>query len=81
MLELNNLFNKGEIMIGIFIGKQYFPKARTISTKTANDKLQSSLGLTTKTTKDSLHDKHNKSNKSLKSVSMKEKKSLKHDNS
>jgi hypothetical protein len=68
-------------MIGIFIGKQYFSKARTISTKSNCDKFQSSFGLTTKTTKDSLHDKHNKSNKSLKSISMKEKKTLKHDGS
>lgn len=71
LMELNNLYESGEIMVGMFIGKQYFSKTRTISTKTNFNKFFTSTGLTTKTTKDSLNEKHTKSNKSLKSVSMK----------
>ena len=62
-----------EVLVGIFIGKNFTEKQRVKSTvenyTIENKKLNLTMGLSTKTTNDSFHSRHQ--NKKIKSISMK----------
>lgn len=71
-MEFQGKLSTEDNIVGVFIGKQYFSKTRTVSTKSECNKFISKLGLSSKPTKDSLNkSSKSKSHKNLKSVSMK----------